>query len=78
MEITIYVSQHCTACRELIRYLDSKQVSFQQLNIDRSRVHFQEMLRLGGFATPTIVVGQTVLFSFVKEQLDKLLEDMYG
>jgi glutaredoxin len=56
MNITVYTSNHCTACKETVHYLIEKGIPFRQLDVGYNKVNFEEMLRLGGIATPFIVI----------------------
>lgn len=78
MKITIYTSEHCVSCREAIQYLHERYIPFQQLDVGYDKHNFDEMLRLGGIATPFIMVGNQKLHSFDRNQLEAILKNGFG
>lgn len=72
-EITIYTSPHCSFCREAVAFFENKHLSFKQLDVSGNRRNQEEMLALGGLATPFIIVGKQVFHSFDKEKLEEVL-----
>ncbi|MCZ8516955.1 glutaredoxin family protein [Paenibacillus filicis] len=74
MNIKVYWSEHCSQCKTVMDYFDEKQVPIEKINVTYDQNKFNEMLRLGGIATPLIVVGERVIHSFDRQKVDKLLE----
>jgi glutaredoxin len=65
MKIKIYISDHCSFCREAIRYFQEKNIEVEQIDVTRNQTHFDEMMKHGGIATPFIVIGNQMI---VKER----------
>ncbi|MBP1935494.1 hypothetical protein [Paenibacillus sediminis] len=60
------------------RYKERTFRPFEVLDVGYNKLHFQEMLELGGFATPFIIVNEHKLHTFDEALLDRLLEDDHG
>jgi glutaredoxin len=78
MNITIYTSDHCCSCKEAIRFFQESGINFRQLDVGCNKENFDEMLRLGGIATPFIVVDKRKFHSFDREKMEKVLKDGNG
>lgn len=68
MKVKIYSSDHCVSCRQVVAYFETKGVAFERIDVTHNREGFEEMVRLGGIATPLIVVGE-----MGKEQFEQFL-----
>jgi glutaredoxin len=78
MNITLYTSDHCISCKEVIRFFHEKGYSFRQLDVGFNKENFNEMLRLGGIATPFIVIGSKTFHTFDRKKLEEVLMDDHG
>ncbi|WP_281887082.1 glutaredoxin domain-containing protein [Paenibacillus sp. YYML68] len=78
MKLTVYWRQHCPACRELLYYLERKGVPYEGLDVTHDAEHFAQMMRLGGFATPYMVLDGQPITYFDPEKLDVLLSQNNG
>jgi predicted thioredoxin/glutaredoxin len=74
VNIKVYWRQHCSSCREVFRYLDQKGIYYEKTDVTHDQSRFDEMLRLGGFATPLIVVDGQVITYFEPDRMDRILE----
>lgn len=75
MNITVYTSQHCNSCVEVVRYFANKGIVFRQLDVGHNAENFKEMLRLGGIATPFIVIEDKVFHSFDRDRIEQVLQE---
>lgn len=75
MDIKIYRRDHCDQCQAAIEYFHEKQVEFEEIDVTFDSVKFEDMLRLGGIATPLIVIGKQVIHSFDPQKMDEALEE---
>lgn len=75
MKVTIYVSHHCISCEDAIRYFKSKGIDFKEINVTHDQESFNEMLRLGGIATPLIIVEGHIFHTFDPNKVEKVLEE---
>ncbi|WP_199622649.1 glutaredoxin family protein [Paenibacillus alkalitolerans] len=74
MKIKVYWRKHCNTCEEVFQYLDHKQISYEKIDVTHDQARFDEMLRLGGIATPLIVVDGEVISYFEPKKMDRILE----
>ena len=72
--IKLYSSDQCVWCQRLKSYLDSKNISYRELNV-RSEQNAADLYRLSGQnAVPVTVIGNTVIVGFDKTAIDRELE----
>jgi predicted thioredoxin/glutaredoxin len=74
LEIKVYWREHCSSCNEVFRYFDQKHITYEKINVTHDQKHFSEMLRLGGFATPFILIDDQVISYFDSIKMDRILE----
>lgn len=74
MNIKVYWREHCSVCIEVFHYLDDKKIPYEKIDVTYDQNRFDEMLRLGGIATPLIVIGEQVISYFEAEKMDKIFE----
>lgn len=61
-EITVYTSNNCPSCHMVKRYLDGKNLNFQEVNIEEQPERASEAFSLSGvMRTPVMLItnGQT-------------------
>lgn len=75
MDIKIYRREHCSQCQAVIEYFHKKQVDFEEIDVTYDSQKFEEMFRLGGIATPLIVIGKHVIHSFDPKKMEKAMEE---
>ena len=72
--IKLYSSDQCVWCQRLKSYLDSKNISYRELNVC-SEQNAADLYRLSGQnAVPVTVIGNTVIVGFDKTAIDRELE----
>lgn len=71
--IKVYWRQHCQSCKEVFNYLDGRAVPYEKIDVTYDQASFDEMLRLGGFATPFIVLDGKAISYFEREKFDQIL-----
>lgn len=74
MDIKVYWSQHCSLCREVFHYFDYKKIPYEKIDVTYDQSRFDEMIRLGGIATPLIVIDGQVISYFQAEKVDRIVE----
>ncbi len=74
MNIKVYWRQHCSLCKEVFRYLEQKEILYEKIDVTHDQSRFDEMLRLGGFATPFMIIDGKIISYFEPEKIDRLLE----
>jgi glutaredoxin-like YruB-family protein len=73
--VTVYTTSTCPWCVRAKQYLQSKNVPFQEKNIEYDRAGAQEVMRrTGQMGVPVITAGDEVIIGFDRPKLDKLAE----
>ncbi len=74
--VKVYTIQSCPWCAKVKKYLTSKGVEYEELDVEKDESARQACIKLTGMdgAVPvTTVDNKTYVLDFDKEQLDKLL-----
>ncbi|WP_160643536.1 glutaredoxin family protein [Chengkuizengella marina] len=78
MNITIYISDHCIACEEVIDFFNKRKIKYELINVTHDQDRFDEVLRLGGIATPFILWDEKVIYTFDPNKFETILEGKDG
>ncbi|MHB8061231.1 MAG: glutaredoxin domain-containing protein [Ruminiclostridium sp.] len=74
MGIKIYTTPTCKWCNLLREHLDSKNISYEDVNVSKDRFSALEMIRKSGqSAVPVIEIDCNIIVGFDKEHIDMLL-----
>jgi glutaredoxin len=74
-DLKLYVKVWCPWCIMAEDFLKGRGYAYQQIDVERSRAAYDEMIRLSGQRlTPTLVVGDKVLPDFGPDELDIFLK----
>lgn len=75
LDVTLYCTDWCPACRRARAYLKINKIDFKEINIARDRQAAAEVRAwTGGYeSTPAFVVNGTVVVNFDIEKLNQLL-----
>ena len=75
MSLLVYTKTGCGWCDQLIDFLKVKNVSFEEKNVSRNKVYFEEMVNISGqtFA-PTVIVDGVVYPDTDREEIKKILK----
>ena len=72
--VTLYSRPLCGWCQDAKAYLKAHGIAFQEIDVGRDRVAYQEMIQLSGQTlVPTIVIDGKVLADFDVAQLETFL-----
>ena len=71
--ITVYTSTSCHYCHILKDYLDEKNVSFEEKNIDTDPQARTFLIKNRIMGVPAMYVGDTQIIGFDKEKIDEVL-----
>lgn len=72
--VKIYSSDSCTWCRKMKRYLESKNVSYEELNVSEPKNAEAVYLLSGQNGVPVTVIGNRVIVGFDTNAVDSALE----
>jgi glutaredoxin len=71
-QVVIYTTPTCPACKAAKEYMDSKGITYQEVNVEQSP-GAEEFQRMGGNAVPVIVVGDKRMVGFNPDALQAML-----
>lgn len=63
MSIVLYASDHCSSCKEAVRFFQVERIPYRHLNVVYNSKNFKDMLRHGDIAKSFIHIGNV----FIKE-----------
>jgi glutaredoxin len=75
MNITVYSTENCAACKMLKNYLKDKNVDYTSIMVDEDESAYNAMLELSGgvSSVPQITIGDKHLVGFRKSAVEALL-----
>ena len=73
--VIVYSIEECPWCHKVKRYLESKEVGYEERNIDHNEQYYNECVKLSGdsMVPVTTIDGEEYVVGFDKEKLDQLL-----
>ena len=73
--VIVYSIDDCPWCQKVKRYLDSKQVEYEERNIDNDEQYYNECVKISGdsMVPVTTIDGEEYVVGFDKAKLDQLL-----
>ena len=72
-KIVIYSADWCSSCVTAKRFLEEKNIPYEEINIDRQGISRSRLIELTGrLAIPTIVVNESVIGGYTE------LTKLYG
>jgi arsenate reductase-like glutaredoxin family protein len=75
MKIKLFISKHCLNCKEALDYFAEKDIPFEAIDVTYNQRLFNDMLELGGIATPFILIDDRPFHFFDRTKLDQMLEE---
>ena len=72
--VTLYSTEWCGYCTRTRRFLDTRDVPFVELDIEKSPAASAEFYRLGGRGVPVVTVGDQVVHGYNLRRLRAALE----
>ena len=72
--ITIYSTQTCVYCNTLKKYLDSKDIKFEEIDVSQNEKELEKMVEISGqMGVPVIDIDGNIVIGFAKQKIDELL-----
>lgn len=72
MKAIVYTSNTCTYCTIVKQYLTEQGVEIEERNIS-DKTFKKELMKKGYMSVPVIVIGDTDILGFKKEEIDSAL-----
>jgi glutaredoxin-like YruB-family protein len=77
--IKVYSSDNCGYCIKLKKYLDSRNISYETIDVDESEDNAYELIRLTNQSSiPVTLIGEQTIIGFDREKIDNALENYKG
>lgn len=74
--ITIYTASDCHACHLIKAYLDSKKVSFNEVDVSKNLEAMNYIVnRTGQMNVPVIKIGYKIIVGFNRSAIEELLKE---
>ncbi len=75
MEVKIYSTPTCPYCIMAKKYFDSKDITYESIDVSADKARAEEMVKLSGqMGVPVIVIDDNVITGFDKSKIDALLQ----
>ncbi len=72
--ITIYSTPTCVYCNTLKKYLDSKDIKFEEIDVSQNEKELEKMVEISGqMGVPVIDIDGNIVIGFDKQKIDELL-----
>lgn len=78
MDIEIYTKENCPGCKATKRWLESHQISFDEINIDTRPDIIAELKSQGLLQVPVVKAGQDSWSGFRPEKLRSIPQKLQG
>ena len=75
MEVKVYSTPTCPYCKKAKEYLNSKSISYKDIDVSSNKAAADEMVKISGqMSVPVIVIDGKAITGFDKDKIDSLLE----
>ena len=72
--ITIYSTPTCVYCKTLKEYLDSKKISYTEIDVSDNEKELEKMVAISGqMGVPVILVDDELIVGFDRTKLARIL-----
>ena len=72
--IILYGADWCPACRRAKAYMDRRNISYEERNVDQPGPKAELLEKTGGRAIPVIEVNGRIMKGFNEERLERLIQ----
>jgi len=73
MKITVYTTTYCPWCKTVKKYLDSKGVQYEAINMDERPEIREQMMKLGFATAPITSDGKNYVLGWKPGELARLI-----
>ena len=71
--VVVYTSNTCPYCTLAKNYLDEKEVSYTEKNVQTDKTARQELMNMGHMGVPVLVIDGEEIVGFDKDKIDDAL-----
>ncbi len=73
-KVRVFSTPSCAFCVVLKRYLDSKGIEYEDVDVSKDDKILKEMVELSGqISVPVVEIGKDVIIGFNRDQINKSL-----
>lgn len=72
-KVTLYTQPGCPPCEFTKNFFNDQKISFELKDIKKDASARNELIKLGSYSTPTIVINEEVIIGFEEERIVKAL-----
>lgn len=72
-KVTLYTQPGCPPCEFTKNFLNDQKISYELKDIKKDSTARDELIKLGSFSTPTIVINGDVIIGFEQERIMEAL-----
>ncbi len=72
--VDLYTQAHCSSCREVERYLESRGVAFKVRSVDTEPAALEEISARGYMTTPVTRIGDHWIAGYKRRELERALK----
>jgi len=73
--IKIYTTPTCVYCNTLKKYLDSKNISYEEIDVSQDEKKLEEMINISGqMGVPVVDIDGNIVIGFDRQNIDELLK----
>ena len=73
--ITIYSTPTCVYCKTLKEYLDSKKISYTEIDVSDNEKELEKMVAISGqMGVPVVEIDGEVVIGFDRVRIDQILK----
>ena len=74
MTIKVFSTTHCPACKKAKEYLDTLGVNYESINIEEDMEAQQQVISMGFYSVPVIMIGEEYIAGFSPNRISELLK----
>jgi len=72
--VKIYTTPTCVYCNALKKYFDSKNISFEEIDVSQHEKELEKMIAISGqMGVPVVEIDGNVVIGFDKQRIDEIL-----
>ena len=72
--VEVFTQAHCSSCRKIERYLESRGVEFKVRSVDAEPAALEEISARGYMTTPVTRIGEQWIAGYKRRELERALK----
>ena len=76
MKIKVYSTPTCPWCQKAKKYLESKKIAYEDIDVSSNQKAAEEMVEISGqIGVPVIIIDEKVIIGFDSQEMDKAIKN---